>query len=145
MGNITDFPAEGDLLPDQRVQLSKVDFALGQFYCLHTAANVHAYHTGNDFVLDGHGGADGTAFSSVHIRHDTDFTARKLGSVTHRLNLLPSRSFQLIGITDGCIVLPLNGYHGFSPFLRDFVYFMISIDWISVSLSPVHSPGLGQL
>ena len=145
MGNITDFPAEGDLLPDQRVQLSKVDFTLGQFYRLHAATNVHAYHTGNDFVLDSHGGADGTALSGVHIGHNADFTARKLGPVTYCLNLLPSRSFQLIGVADSNVVLPLNGYHGFSPFLRDFVYSMISIDWISVSLSPVHSPGFGQL
>ena len=117
MGNIADFSAVGNLLPNQRIQLGEVNLTLGQLHRLHSAANIHAHHAGDDFVLDSHSGADGTALSGVNIGHDADFTACKLRPVTNSLNLLPSRSFQLIGVANSSVVLPLNCYHSFSPFL----------------------------
>ena len=117
MGNIADFSAVGNLLPNQRIQLGEVNLAFGQFHSFHTTANIHAYHTWDDLVLNGHSGADGTAFTRMDIGHNADFTACKLRPVTNSLNLLPSRSFQLIGVANSSVVLPLNCYHSFSPFL----------------------------
>ena len=46
------FPATGDLITDQCIQLPKINFGLGDLDSFHAAANIHPYHTGNDFIRD---------------------------------------------------------------------------------------------
>ena len=104
-------PTAGDLAADQFIQLGKIQFPLFQPYGLHTAADVHAHHSGHDLIGNGHGRADGTADTRVHIRHNADFAVGKRSLVTHGADLLRRLLLQLIGITNGSVPLPNKFNH----------------------------------
>ena len=51
----------------------KVDIRPAEINRIHSAANIHADHIGNDLINDRHRCADRTALSCMNIRHDTYF------------------------------------------------------------------------
>ena len=104
MKGISDLSAIRDFLSDQRIQLGKINITLCNFNRLHAATNIDANHTGNDLILDGHGSADGTALTGMHIRHDADLATGKLHLITHRLNLLGCQLLQFGSVTDSGII-----------------------------------------
>ena len=101
---VSDLSAIRDFLSDQSIQFGKINITFCNFNRLHAAANIDANHTGNDLILDGHGGADGTALTGMHIRHDADLATGKLHLIAHRLNLLRCQFLQLGSVTDSGII-----------------------------------------
>ncbi len=104
MRNVANFTAIGNLLANQHIQLLEVDLPISKLHSLHTAADIHADHTGYNLVLNGHGSANGTALTSVDIRHDPDLTAGKLFLIAYCLDLLVCRFLQLWSITDRSVI-----------------------------------------
>ena len=72
VGYVPNLPPAGDFPADEGVQSCKIYFLFRNADGLHAAADVHPHHTGDDFVRNGHGGADGAAHPGVDIGHDAD-------------------------------------------------------------------------
>jgi hypothetical protein len=93
------------------VQSVKVDFTHVEAHSLHAAADIHANHSGDDFIRYGHSSSDSTSHTGVNVRHNTDFTVGKCFLVTDRLNLLLCGFFQLRSIANSGVVLALYSNH----------------------------------
>lgn len=103
--------ATGDVLPNQLVQLSKIDFAFFNLYGFHTAADIHAYHSGNNFVGNRHRGADGAAHTCVYIGHNADFAVCKHFLVTNGFDLCGGYLFKFRAKTDGGVIFSFDFDH----------------------------------
>ena len=70
------------------VEFLEVNVGLAEVHGVHSASYIHADDVRNGFACDGHGRADGAAFSGVHVRHDADFRAFREVVVAHSADLL---------------------------------------------------------
>ena len=93
-----------DFLPDQSIQLGKIDFTLCKLNSFHAAPDIDSYHPRYNLVPDSHRGTDGAALTSMDIRHDTDLTTGKLRLIAYCLDLLRSQILQRGSVTNSGII-----------------------------------------
>ena len=99
--------ARGDSPPDKLVELHKLHVLFPDKHSLHAAADVNAHKVGDNFVGDGHGGADNAANACMDIGHhsyflaDSEFLAAKLDYLGDR------GAVDIIGKNLCCIVFSL--------------------------------------
>lgn len=109
--NPSDFYAAGNFLPDDFVQLLKMQLFLPQSDGFHPAADIHSHHIGDDTILNGHGCTDGAALACMDIRHNADGAFPEGLQITEPLNLFRRFRFQRFTVTPGRVADSLNFYH----------------------------------
>ena len=110
-----DIPPAGDIFADERIQLFEIDVLFRQFHRFHTAADIHAYHGGNDFIAYSHRHADGASFARVYVGHDAYFAVCERLHIADRADLPRRRVFQLVAETNGGVTETLYFDHFYSP------------------------------
>ncbi len=93
------------------IHFFKINIGFSQIDRIHAAADVHAYHVRNGFPVNRHGGADGAAFSRMHIRHNTDLGTLRHGVIAHPSDLLYGFLLHYLCVAERCIHLSFNLYH----------------------------------
>ena len=73
--------------------------------------DVHAHHSGDDLIGNGHGGTNGTAHACMDIGHNADFAISKGRLITDCLDLSGSCFFQFAGKAASDIILSYDFYH----------------------------------
>ena len=111
MGLLANLSSAGNVLVYDLVQACKVDLLFSDADSFHTTADIHAHHTGDDLIRNGHSSANGTAHACVDIGHNANFTIRNGTLITNCLDLSGGSFLQLAGIAESSIILSYDFYH----------------------------------
>ena len=115
--SIAHFTPTGDILPNDLIQLSKVNLRLLEASGFQATSNIDSNHAGDDFVRDRHCSTNSAALTSMNIRHDADFRICKFLPVADGLNLFSSSSFYRFTKTLCTVVKSSYFNHFQSPYI----------------------------
>ena len=93
------------------IHLLKVNIGLAQIDRIHSAADIHTNHVGDDLVQNRHGRPNGAADSRMDIRHNADTASCSELAVAHSADLLDGFILSNLRIAERSIHLAFNLKH----------------------------------
>ena len=93
------------------IKFFKVDVDIAECYRVHSTADVHTDHIGNNLVNYRHCSTYSTAFSCVYVGHNSYFGVLESLLVTDRLDLLFCRIVKRVCITYSGVIGTVNYNH----------------------------------